>query len=158
MAASDVRKPIDKHIPLMIVAFFAVFIVVDIIMVTLAVKTQTGVIVENAYEKGLAYNQILDAAQEQENLNLTGLITLDGPLLSFSLKDKDGKIIDLEQVNAQITYLPRKGYDFNIPLVYDGHGLFTARLDLPEKGTWNIRIYAAWDNKHYQASQNFLIN
>ena len=53
------RSPKDKYILFAFLAFFGVIFVLDGIFVYTAISTQTGVIAEKAYEKGLNYNETL---------------------------------------------------------------------------------------------------
>lgn len=141
----------------MVVAFFAVFIVVDAVMVTLAVKTQTGVVTEQAYEKGLAFNQTLKGAAEQEKLGWAGKIEVAGDRLTFLLQDRQGNPINGARVNAEITRPVQAGYDFSVPLEETtpyGYGTVVA---FPLKGEWKIRVYATWQDKTYQSSQTVLV-
>jgi len=56
----------DRIIPLYFVAFFVVIAIFDGIFVYLATSTHSGVVTENAYQKGLNYNQYIDAYNQQE--------------------------------------------------------------------------------------------
>lgn len=47
-------------------AFFAVFASVDAFFVYTAITSHTGVVVENAYEVGLNYNDIIEEAERQK--------------------------------------------------------------------------------------------
>lgn len=50
-----------------LIAFFIVFASVDAYFVYKAVSTNTGAIVENPYEQGLNYNEIIARAKEIKN-------------------------------------------------------------------------------------------
>jgi len=56
----------DKLIPWYFVIFFLVLFIVDGIFVYLATSTHTGVVTENAYEKGLRYNEVIERARAAE--------------------------------------------------------------------------------------------
>lgn len=47
--------------------FFAVFAAVDAFFVYTAVTTNTGVVTENSYERGLHYNDLLDEARKRKD-------------------------------------------------------------------------------------------
>lgn len=157
MSAPATRKPVDKFIPWMFVLFFLVFMAVDAVMVTLAVRTQTGVVTEQAYEKGLAYNRALDAAEEQAAWGGTGTLTLDGGRLSFVLKDKDGRTIDDADVKATVRRPVQAGYDKDYPMAQTGQQSYTAELKFPLPGEWDIRVSAKWQNRHYQTHETFIV-
>ena len=59
------KSPKDKYILFAFLAFFGVIFVVDGIFITTALRTHRGVVTEQAYEKGLHYNQTLNEAKDQ---------------------------------------------------------------------------------------------
>ncbi|GEM_PF-1478884 len=50
-----------------LIAFFAVVASVDAFFVYKALSTNTGVVSENAYERGLRYNDIINEAKKRKN-------------------------------------------------------------------------------------------
>jgi|JI10StandDraft_1071094.scaffolds.fasta_scaffold15568_7 nitrogen fixation protein FixH len=157
MSAPATRKPVDKYIPWMFVLFFVVFIAVDAVMVTLAVRTQTGLVTEQAYEKGLAYNRALEAAAEQKNWGGTGIIKLEGKRLSFTLKDKEGLAIHDAEVTATVRRPVQAGYDATYPMARTGQQSYVADVEFPLPGEWDIRVSAKWQNRHYQTHETFIV-
>lgn len=69
----------DKLIPWYFVLFFVVIGAVNAVMVTLAVRTHTGTVTDHPYEKGLAYNKVVDAANAQEKLGWKSDIRFEHP-------------------------------------------------------------------------------
>ena len=61
-------QPSSRWIPWALCSIFAAFLLANGIMIYFAVASWTGVGTENAYERGLAYNQTLDAVRAQEAL------------------------------------------------------------------------------------------
>lgn len=149
-------KPVDRWIPWMFVAFFLTFISVDAVMVTLAVRTHPGLVTEGAYEKGLAYNHTLDEAARQKEWGWHNTIQLENRNLIFSLSDKQSSPIKGAVVSARITRPVQDGHDFTINLTESPHHTYEAELPLPMPGEWNVRIFAKWQNRQYQASQTVL--
>lgn len=141
----------------MVVLFFLVFMAVDAVMVTLAVRTQTGVVTEQAYEKGLAYNRALEAAAEQADWGGTGIITLDGKKLSFELRDRDGQAITDADVTATLRRPVQSGYDVTYPMINGNNNIFTTDVKFPLPGEWDIKVSAKWQNRHYQMQDTFIV-
>ncbi|QQG35778.1 MAG: FixH family protein [Micavibrio aeruginosavorus] len=148
----DIKKS-DKYIPWLVVAFFAVFMTVDAFMVTLAIKTNTGVITERAYEKGLEYNATLEAAAAQEQWNWSSRIEYGKERVTFILLNELNQPIKEAHVSAEIIRLIQSGDDFNVPLTETPDGHYTAPLSLPLPGEWKIRIYAKVKDRTYQATK-----
>ncbi len=75
MSLSANDKPNDNvRIPLYFILAFLVVFVVNGIFVYLAVSTNHGVVTENAYEKGLQYDHIVEEVRrlKQEEFRGTG--------------------------------------------------------------------------------------
>ena len=67
-AASKTKPPFkDRIIPWYFVMAFMVIFAVNGLFVYLATHTHTGVITENAYEKGLKFDDIVKEVREQKN-------------------------------------------------------------------------------------------
>ena len=147
----------DKWIPWYFVAFFVTLFVLDGIFVTIATSTHRGVVTENAYKKGLAYNQVITAFEQQEKLGWKGNITFSQPLLSFSLKDKNSTPIDHINVTAYATHATHAGLNFTIPLIHENTGMYKQKLTFPQQGPWDIRVVAQWKQKHYQKKQRIIV-
>lgn len=150
------RKPVDKWIPWLVVLFFMVFMCVDAVMVTLAITTQTGLVTEEAYEKGLDYNKTIAAAAAQAKLGWKDKISLEGNILSYSLKDKTGNFPAGADVRAKISRPTQDGYDFEIPLHKISTSTYETEVSFPLPGTWNVRIFVKWPDQQYQSSQTVL--
>lgn len=137
----------DKYIPLYFVGAFMVVFVVNMVFVYMATKTHTGVVTENAYEKGLDYNEIIELADTQENLEGEILLENDNIVFKSNLVEAD--------VNAHISRPTRDGLDYEIKLA-GTNGVFTAKANFPMQGQWKITIVAKWEDKQYQQSKTVI--
>jgi len=147
----------DRLIPWYFVAFFVFLTVVYATMVTIAVRTHTGLVTEHPYEKGLAYNVVVDEADAQSALGWRGEIQLrhsreGGNLLQFELYDKAGKQLKPDKITAQITRPTQAGMDFSVELTSG-----TVKVDFPVKGLWEVRIFAHVGDKHYQQTKRIVV-
>ena len=142
----------DKWIPWYFVLFFLVIAAVDGVMVTLAVRTQTGIVTEHPYEKGLAYNRVIDAEQKQEALGWKSEIVLTGNTLRFTLRDKNGAPIVVEKATAYFTRPTQSGMDFSSSLK-NGQ----ATIDFPAKGLWEVRVEAIAHQRSYQRTKRIVV-
>lgn len=153
-----VRRKSDKWIPWYFVAFFVVLAIIDGIFVIIATSTHTGVITENAYKKGLNYDQVVAASKAQEALGWQGAISLDGTLLTFSLTDKNKAAIEGAEVTAYMVRATQAGYDFSLPLEAKGNGVYSQQVVFPLKGQWDVRIAAKWNAQHYQQKRRIVVH
>ncbi len=143
----------DRLIPWYFVLFFVVIAVVDGIFVTVAVRTQTGIVRENAYEEGLAYNRVLEAARAQDDLGWRSDIVLEGNTLRVLLEDKGGRTISGASMTARVRRPVQAGHDFEMPLSELEDGSYQSQIVFPLKGQWEIRVFAQWQNRQYQSSR-----
>lgn len=148
------KNPKDKWIPWYFVVFFAVIALLDGIFVYMAVSTQTGVVTENAYEKGLNYNEIIKAAKAQPVLQQKAVF--ENGLLRWQLADENGIPITNAFVNAQIIRPVQDGLDFDVRLMHKGEGIYEAPLKLPAPGQWKAQLKSTWNQQDYQTSLTFV--
>lgn len=148
-------KPSDKYIPLYFVAFFTVVFAVNGVFVYKAVSTHTGVVTEDAYEKGLAYNKVIAAVDAQEALGLTSKIEVLGNDIIYSLTDKNGKLVKAD-VSARLIRPNQSGYDYDVKLQAED-GQYKAEANFPLKGLWRIEVLAKWDGQTYQQSKRVVV-
>lgn len=141
------------------VAFFGFVAVVNAGMVTLAIRTHSGVVTEHPYEKGLTYNQVVEAEEKQESLGWKATIALHPSeenqnlaMLSFELRNRDGVLLEPDKAIASITRPMRQGMDFEVLL----KGLETP-VEFPANGLWEIRVDAVYEGVHFQRTQRIVV-
>ena len=150
-------KKSDRWIPWYFVAFFVVLAILNGIFVTIANTTHRGVVTENAYTKGLHYNQTLAAAAQQQQLGWSAEIDFIQPALSLRLRDRHGRSIEEAKVVAYLTRTTQAGHDFQVPLPPIGDGIYAQDVRFPIKGQWHVRMAATWQQQHYQQSQRISV-
>lgn len=133
-------------------AFFGFIAAVNAVMVTLAISTHSGIVTEHPYEKGLDYNQVVEAEQQQEALGWKGIINYKNGMLNFTLRDKKNHIITPERATATITRPTQQGMDFTVEL----NGTATA-VRLPVNGLWKVQVDAMHEGVHYQQSKRIVM-
>lgn len=131
-------------IPFYFVAFFVAIAVLDGIFVYLAVSTQSGVVTDQAYEKGLAFNQTLSAAQSARDLGITPVFKIQGQELTWKLTDRHGGPATGAAVTARLVRPVQEGYDQTYTLSEVEPGLYQARIAPPLPGAWDIYLKATW--------------
>ena len=91
MTDEHASKVHGRRVLFYFIAFFAIFMAVDAYMAALALKTNTGVVTQQPYEEGLAYNRTLEEAQKQADLGWHGTIDYKRGQLTFALNDASGR-------------------------------------------------------------------
>ena len=147
----------DKWIPWYFVAFFVGLAIMDGIFVYLATSTFTGVVTDQAYERGLKYNETVAAAEAQAELGWVGSAALEGnETFSFTLSDGANALVGADVV-AEFTRPTQSGVDFQVPLMGLQNGTYSAQVDFPLEGIWDVRVYVTWKQQQYQHSQRLMV-
>lgn len=151
-----IRKS-DKYIPWYFVGFFLVLFCLDGVFVYLATSSHTGVVEESSYQRGLEYNDRVEAANAQERLGWqSGLVYSADGHLTLTLTTKEGAPIEGAQVTAQFFRPTQAGGDIVLRLTGEGNGNYGAAIK-PSAGQWDVRVFAKWKQQHYQVTKKIFI-
>ena len=141
-------KPLSgKRVFVYFLAFFLTVCAVDFFMATLATRTHTGLVTDHAYEKGLAYNRVVHAAEAQQKLGWRAHLVYEQGVLVFTVKDAAGKPLALTSATAFFTRPSGPAQDFSLVLSSE-----ETPLSLPQPGLWDVRVEANIDGVDYQHS------
>ena len=110
-------------IPWFFVIFFSTFIIVDIAYIFVAEKTWRGLATEDGYQKGLKYNQAIDAVKEQKKLGWDMQIKYQPSgtkigNLQVNLLNKNHHTIDDANLSVNIKRPVQEGKDFSVNLKF----------------------------------------
>lgn len=148
----------DRLIPWYFVAFFVVVAILDGIFVYVATSTHTGVVTERAYDKGLAYNETVAAAEAQKQLGWQAEVALGTDrVLSFTLTDESGQPLGGAAVKATFMRPTQDGMDFVAELAESADGVYTAQVDFPVDGLWDVRVFAIEGGQDFQFHQRLVV-
>jgi nitrogen fixation protein FixH len=155
--------------PWTFVAGMALVIAVNIALAIYAVGTFPGLETDDAYRKGLEYNETLAAARAQEALGWSVDVRYaprpaeaaaegrrEGELVVTFL-DKTGQPLRDLQVEAAMVRPTRAGLDMRIKLEPRGLGEYRAEAALPLAGQWDIRVLARRAHENFQATRRILV-
>ncbi len=154
---STAKKLTGKNVLFIFVIFFLVVFGVNFVFISAALKTHSGVVTEDAYRKGIAYNDLLERSKNQPEV--TQKLELGKSRIVWSITDeKDSAIVDAD-VQAYFIWPVKKGYDFDVTLnPTDRAGHYAADIDLPFAGRWRVKLIASWDGQEFHALHNVIIN
>lgn len=155
------RKPIDRWLPWTFVAFFAVVVSVNAVMVYFAATSWTGIHTTKHYLKGLDYNRTLEAVERQKARGWTGTLSVasekDAVRLDLSLLDVGKKALAGADVTARFVRPTHEGYDLEIKLVDFGEGQYTGRLQAPLPGQWDVHVVARHSQGDYRVTRRIVV-
>jgi nitrogen fixation protein FixH len=153
--------------PYIFVGVFMVVLAVNIVMATSAVKTFSGLQTEQAYDKGLAYNEVLSQAKAQDKLgwSVDAQVIPHDPSnaqrhdadVTVSYTDKAGKPVTGLSVQAEIARPTLSGHDHKLDLVEKTAGQYVALAPLDLPGQWDISVIARQGETQYKFSQRVLV-
>lgn len=132
------------HVLFIVGLAFAMVLAVNITFITLAITTFTGEDVPDAYDRGLAYNDIIEERAEQAALGWTASLgaALDesgAAHVTVNLTDADGAPISGATVTMLFRRSTHEGEDTSALLTDAGDGTYEADVALPGAGLWDVR-------------------
>ncbi len=148
--------------PWIFVAAMGVVVLVNGVLVAFALGSWTGLETEGHYEKGLAYNRDLAAAQAQSERGWRLAFALDGMTaagdirtgtLSAAFADRNGAPLSDLEVRAVIRRPTAEGHDQEMVLASAGNGHYSAPAVFPLPGQWEVRIHAYRGDAIFQESR-----
>ncbi|GAB3128747.1 FixH family protein [Novispirillum itersonii] len=136
--------------PWIFVAGFAVVLSVNAIMIFFATTTFNGLETADPYEKGVAYNKEIAAADAQAALGWSGDFVVTGvrpgdgdgrkAAVRFQVKAADGAPVDGLTVIAELRRPTQAGMDQKVELLPSAPGEYAAVLSVPLPGLWDVRV------------------
>ena len=150
--------------PFIFLGVFVVVVSVNLTMAYFATSTFTGLATDNAYEKGLAYNQHLAMARAQAALGWT-VETTAQPVagaphqaeIDILYRDRDGKPVDGLAVHAALSRPTVTGFANEAELQGAGSGRYVALVTLPLGGEWDAELLATGPDVAYQTQKRFIL-
>lgn len=128
------------HMLTIIVLFFGVVISVNMFMVSSALRSWTGLVVENSYVASQQFNEKLLASRTQAALNWTVDLHYEDGYLKFSLEDAVGRVIHPDEVVVELTRPVGIDQDMSLTLIR-AVDVYVAEGVVPT-GVWNALITA----------------
>ncbi|WP_200339675.1 FixH family protein [Rhodovibrio sodomensis] len=130
--------------------FFGMFLVIfaaNATMIGVGMSSWRGLVTTDAYDKGVAYQQAIEAEQQEQALGWSVDLSVDHPQpkradLLVSVTDAQGRPVDADTVRVGLVRPTQAGYDSTHTLTALGGGRFAKRVQLPLKGLWELRIEA----------------
>ncbi len=130
--------------------FFAIVFAVNGVMLTMALKTHSGIVANEPYRKGLKYNERIAADAMQSELGWMSDIGVspDARRLVVKLTGKSGEAIDGMQVRAEVARPSSSRGELHLVLEPKGPGYYEAELPEIENGAYiaNLSVGAARDD------------
>ena len=155
-------RPSDKWIPYYLALAYFFLLLPLAPMVYYAVHTMPGVVTEHSFEKGVAYNKSIQAGLEQQALGWKAEVTLEATApttakVALVLHDKMGAEVNDAVVHVWLVRPAQKGLDHDKDMLAQGQGQYSAEVDLPMHGVWDVRVSATKQGQNFQTQQRVIV-
>jgi len=161
-ANQPARKFTGRKALLWLVGFFLVVFTANGVMAYVALGTWGGLDTRDAYRKGIHYNDQIAAAEAQKRSGWTVRLrhrpaTLRGDRIDVAVSWPD-RDLPPAAVAALISRPVTNVHDRKIILTKSAENIYTAPVELPEAGQWNVTILVSRpDGPIYQHRQKIFI-
>jgi len=145
------KRPDGWWYPWIFVAFFAVVIGVNGVMITIATGTFTGLDTKDHYRKGLAYNENIEGVRKQSALGWVADVSAVPDRLAVDFKDKEGAPLTGLTLSGMMTRPTHVDDDQTLGAFTEvTPGRYETSLSLQKRGQWDARILAVKGDQSFQ--------
>ncbi len=135
----------DLWIPGCFILFFIFLFGLLAWFVTLANRSFTGVVTDNAYAIGLNYNEVLARREAEQRLGWKTALSFEqgeklGGRLTLRVRDADGQLLIADEVRATAERMSRFPQIQTVRYDRQPDGDYVADLSVPLAGRWFIRV------------------
>ena len=127
-----------RHVLFALLGFFGAIFAVNAYFIDQALSTNTGVVSNEPYRKGLKYNERIAASERQAELGWRDEIKLasTGDRLSIGIRDKDGKAVSGLALKATLGRPASESDDITVTLIETPGGIYEAALPPRAAGSY----------------------
>ncbi|MBF0137321.1 MAG: FixH family protein [Magnetococcus sp. DMHC-1] len=143
---------------------FAIVLLVNLFLAFFAKRTWNGLTTTQAYEKGLAYNEVLAAQERQDRLGwqgslepTTGWIVGQPAVLRFTLTEKDGTPIQSAVVKGSLYRTVHQGNDQTLAFEQEQPGRYKVSVTPPLPGVWEVKLQATTPHGDFRFNQRIQV-
>lgn len=152
----------DRLIPWYIVLFFVVLTGLLSYFAWLAVSSYTGVITDDAYNKGINYNKTLHQAEIEKALGWQADVAFTPEkdkqvLVAVALKDKQKNLIKGAKAEVFFQRPTQAGFDKKVFLKEGQDGLYSADVALPLVGIWDVYLSFTQEKNNFQLKKTYIV-
>lgn len=135
-------------------------VVMGVVMVVLATRSNDGLVADDYYKQGLAINRTLDRERHAAALHVSGVLEFSADRTRVRLLLRQDADMPAALV-LTLVHPTRAGMDQQVTLIRAASGEFTGRLSAPIPGRWLVtleddsgswRVSGAWRTEHDRLS------
>ena len=154
----DTRR--DLWIPWTFVGLFGVVLLANGLLAWFALESWSGLTTDNAYERGLAWNQVLEEAGAQRVMGWTVELDVEpaagnASRITVAMRDRLDAPLEGARVTALFSRPVVEGLDSTVALEALGEGRYGNLVELPQAGQWDVRIEVEQRGRTWQGLWRF---
>ena len=132
-----------RHVLIATLAFFGVVFAVNGLLLYKALATHSGLVAQEPYRKGLAYNDRIAADERQAALRWTAEVSVSAPGdIALTLAAADGRPVAGLSIAAMLGRPTSNRHDLRLSLVEVEPGRYVAAAAAIDAGAWLLDIEA----------------
>lgn len=159
VSGAQAREFTGWHMLAIMVAFFGVIITVNIIMATSAIRTWSGLVVQNSYVASQEFNEKSIIGKAHAALNWQEHLSYENGIVRYQLTEASGVPVKAIGATAVFRRPVNEKEDQTLNMLPESDGVLTAEADLKD-GNWVVEVntYAGLDEPYRQVSRIFITN
>jgi len=137
-ANSPIRNWKREPLVWMLIAIPLSAVIMGVVMITLAIQSFSGLVVDDYYKKGKQINRVLARDQLAHELGLAAAFSIDaagGIKIRF---DAGVSVVPGERIELKLVHATRPGLDQQLFFDNKDSRLLESPLQLPGRGRWNL--------------------
>jgi nitrogen fixation protein FixH len=147
------------YVPWLFVAGFAVVIAVNVVMIWLAVSSFSGLYTAQPRDRGLHYNEIIAEQKVRDALGwrVDAVWVAAASRLEVAVFDATGRPLSGAHLTANLIRPVEKRPPLQIVLEAVEIGRFAGRIELPERGNWDVDIVVECGGERYALTRRMFL-
>jgi nitrogen fixation protein FixH len=133
------------HVLAGMIGFFATIIAVNIVFITLAVRSFPGEETRRSYVQGLAYNDVLEERRAQEALGWSASVNLTQTRVMVEVRDAGAEPVDGLRLSGHLRHPADGALDRALTFTQVREGVYAAGVSDLGPGRWRLDAQAAGD-------------
>lgn len=149
-------------IPWAFVVVFIPVIAVNVLLIRMALSSNTGLVTDHAFDTGQGYNAVIAAGARQQALGWQAAIDVqpaplpDAPhrvALTIGMADQSGLPLKGLTIAGRVTSPVDPQPDIDAVLVENAGGRYRQQLSLPRAGQWELQLVVSDGTSQYAIQQ-----
>jgi len=142
-AESPVRNWKREPLVWMLIAIPASAVVMGVVMITLAIQSHSGLVVDDYYKKGKQINRVLARDQLAFELGLVAALSINAANEIEIRFDPGVSVVPGERIELKLVHATRPGLDQQLFFDNTNIKLLESSLNLSGSGRWNLILQTA---------------